>query len=186
MSTKAKDDQVQLRYIQWDEAFNAIKPYELFAYSLPNLPRQNFKIKPEPKETMHDIRGHEKQFSLQEHGFSVRRHVLELASFDEVTVENQYFPQIKKLIQEEVEDVDEIFFFNWGVCLHHSLVCACRLSKIYSFGRQRVQRKKIPLILRSQDVLSSKFTLVRSFFSTISVFFEAQVSNQIPARYQLG
>lgn len=120
MTSPPKNERVQLRYIQWDNAFLKIKPYELLIDRPPDYPRTNFRIEPEPAEIIHDIRGHEDNYTLDANGFAIRQHAMTLTSFDRETVESEYFAQLEALLRSEVDDVGEVFFFDWRVGIYAS------------------------------------------------------------------
>jgi hypothetical protein len=115
--TEPKDERVHLRYFQWQPIFEKVKPYELLIEVPEGYPMTNFSITPaEDAETIHDLRSSElSSFTLDQHGFCVREQPLSITVFDKHTVEGVYLPQIESLIREVVEDVGEVFFFDWRV-----------------------------------------------------------------------
>ncbi|KAI9710038.1 MAG: hypothetical protein M1828_002226 [Chrysothrix sp. TS-e1954] len=104
---------VQLRYIQWEDKFRTVKPYELLVTAPEGVPYQNFELELAPAEIMHDIRGEESKFTLEQNGFMISKHAMTLDNLEREAVALQYFPQVEQLLRAEIEDVDEVFIFDW-------------------------------------------------------------------------
>ncbi|PGH01872.1 hypothetical protein AJ79_07809 [Helicocarpus griseus UAMH5409] len=112
-AAEAKDEKVRLNYFQWKPEFDKVKPYELLVNVPDNFPTRNFTFNPGEVEIIHDMRGKEASFSLDRHGLCVRNDPLAITILDKQTVENQYLPGVDKLIRRVLEDVAEVFFFDW-------------------------------------------------------------------------
>jgi len=113
------DETVILQYALWDSLFLSEKPYQIisdFGRHSEDLRNTNLAYKPGKLETIYDIRGRESDFALDEHGFAVCNHQSALQSFkDSALIEGTYLPEIEELLKQQVEDVNEIFFFDWRV-----------------------------------------------------------------------
>ncbi|KAJ5523333.1 7 alpha-cephem-methoxylase [Penicillium frequentans] len=114
VTTMAKTQRAQLRYFQWSPDFEKTKPYELLLDNIPDdFPVTNFETAPEEAETIHDIRGMEKSFTLEEHGFCIAEQRLETLVFDQDTIENIYLPQVEELLKGMMPDIRSLFIFDW-------------------------------------------------------------------------
>jgi len=115
MEPPGEDFIIRLNYFQWKPLFEKVKRYELLINVPKDYPVTNFEIAPEAEEVIQDIRGDEASFSLNHNGFAVRPHNSKVARFNKSNVENTYLKEIEDLLKNEVDDVSEIFFFNWRV-----------------------------------------------------------------------
>ncbi|RDL30821.1 putative 7 alpha-cephem-methoxylase [Venustampulla echinocandica] len=105
----------QFNYFQWKPLFNEEKPYYLYTDPPPGLPNANFSTKPGDAETVHDVRGRENEFNLDNHGFAFTRqkYPFSLKDIDPVTMKTQYLPSLEGLIREQLQQDCEIFWFDW-------------------------------------------------------------------------
>ena len=107
-------------YLDWQDVYHKEKPYELYLDvpdSAADLRRSNLVFK-ELQHAVHDVRGSEDKFTLNDNGFIYRRHKNKLNDVmlrDRESVEKEYTPEIEDLIRSEIDGVDEIFFFDWRV-----------------------------------------------------------------------
>lgn len=122
MSTTAR-----LRYIKWDDKFLTEKPYHLYMDPPPGLPVSNYSIIPGPLETIHDLRGRESDFNLDDNGFIVVRQPFPPpnsnwspssgAAPDETFINNEYLPSLESLLRNTLGYPDaascEIIWFDW-------------------------------------------------------------------------
>jgi hypothetical protein len=110
----------QFNHLQWKPLFNEEKPYYLYTDPPPGLPNANFSTKPGDAETVHDVRGSENEFNLDDHGFAFTRQKAQnypysLKDIDPVTMKTQYLPSLDGLIREQLQQDCEIFWFDWRV-----------------------------------------------------------------------
>lgn len=69
-------------------------------------------------QTIHDIRGSTENSTLDENGFTIRefRSCLDSkGTIDRERVEGEYLPEVEHLIRDQVQGVDQVFFFEWRV-----------------------------------------------------------------------
>jgi hypothetical protein len=112
---KGRDERVSLRYFKWEDLFVTEKPY-VYLLDVPDgFPLKNFDFEDAPKQTIHDVRGRESSFNLDTHGFAIRSHTLSMTNFDRQSVEQEYFPEIERLLRQEIENVTDICIFDWRV-----------------------------------------------------------------------
>jgi hypothetical protein len=107
-------------YIDWQDIYLSERPFQIFsALSDEQLPGQvstNLIFKDAPPEVVHDVRGAEHQFSIAKHGFAFCKHELGQNKFlDAEQVERLYLPQMEALLHQKVEDVEEVYFFDWRI-----------------------------------------------------------------------
>ncbi|KAH6873455.1 hypothetical protein B0T10DRAFT_499784 [Thelonectria olida] len=103
---------VRLNYIQWSDTFVTEKPYEVISDVPDGCKKRNFNLSPGPEQAIHDIRGLEHQFSLDENGFEVRKHAMKNTSATKDDIERYYLPDIKSLL-ENVDPGAEVHIFDW-------------------------------------------------------------------------
>ncbi|KAG6028783.1 hypothetical protein E4U41_000586 [Claviceps citrina] len=105
----------QFNYLQWKPIFHQEKPYYLYTDPPPGYPNANFATKPGHPEPIHDVRGQEDRFSLDDNGFAFGRqeYPFSLRDVDEKTVKSQYLPSLEVLIREHLQQECEIFWFDW-------------------------------------------------------------------------
>jgi hypothetical protein len=113
------DDTAHLNYLEWQEAYNTEQPYQIFI-QLPkeyeHLPTTNLVFHEGPEEVIHDVRGSEDCYTLDEHGFAFRAHTTEVQDWlDEATIKSQYFAELENLIKREVEGADKVVLFDYQV-----------------------------------------------------------------------
>ncbi|CAI6088063.1 unnamed protein product [Clonostachys chloroleuca] len=111
-SIKCQDEISQLNYIQNSDLFLRQKPYEILSEVPDGCEKSNFRLRTGHAETIHDIRGYEDQFDLDNHGFQVMRHTLEMTEFDEDTIKREYIPAIETLLKGTGTDT-EVYVFDW-------------------------------------------------------------------------
>lgn len=121
------DEVITFQYIVWQDLYLKEKPFQLFLDIPSDAPDQRkTNIEFEHKEVVvQDIRANEETFSLDSHGFMVRRSgtLSSLVDMTTTSVESIYLPAVEEFLRAEVEGVDRVFFFDWrvGSLLHFPL-----------------------------------------------------------------
>jgi len=109
-----------LRYLKWQELYNKEKPFQIFL----DIPaeaedqRESNLAFEEVEHQITDIRGKEKEFSLDKNGFQFAHMPVgerELNIKDRQLVEFEYLPKVEKLVKTEVAGADKVFIFDWRV-----------------------------------------------------------------------
>ncbi|KAK5653466.1 hypothetical protein OQA88_8952 [Cercophora sp. LCS_1] len=103
----------RFNYIQWDDLFEEVKPYQLYMDVPKGFPTRNFTLKLGADETIRNIRGIEDQFNLDGNGFTVRRQELNVKSLDKDSIEEVYLPSLETMIRDIVGQDSEIIWFDW-------------------------------------------------------------------------
>jgi hypothetical protein len=84
--------------------------------STTGLPATNFKTFLGPEEIIQDLRGIEREFSLDENGFQIEKYDFGAISYVNAEhVEYEYLPRVKDLLQKTVLGADEVILYNWKV-----------------------------------------------------------------------
>ncbi|KAI1123778.1 hypothetical protein F5Y10DRAFT_251170 [Nemania abortiva] len=118
METQGIDEQARLIYLQWQDLYNKEKPFQVFA----NVPEgsnerlTNLVFAPGPPTTIHDLRGKEETFTLDENGFKVVQDKMPV-SFDlnsRESIKNDVIPYLEDLIRRDVEGADFVRCIDWG------------------------------------------------------------------------
>ena len=107
----------KFNYFQWKPMFREEKPYYLYTDPPPGYPNANFSTQPGEAETVHDVRGREKEFNLDDNAFAFARQEYphSLKDLDEVTIKTQYLPSLEVMIRQLLQQDCEIFWFDWRV-----------------------------------------------------------------------
>ncbi|KAK1831672.1 putative 7 alpha-cephem-methoxylase [Podospora conica] len=100
-------------YFKWESKFAHVKPYVLLLNNLKpagheDFPETNFDTEEGPEEIVTDMRDREAEFSLDAHGFAVRKSCLPLGV--ELLVDDA---EGLRMLKDELRDAIEIFFFDW-------------------------------------------------------------------------
>ncbi len=70
------------------------------------------------EQTLYDMREATEKLTLDSHGFEYMESIpawLPSSTSSRKDIEELYLPSVEKLIKSHVDDVDEIFFFDWRV-----------------------------------------------------------------------
>jgi hypothetical protein len=110
----ARHEIIRLSYIQWKDEFNVEKPYEVISQAPEGFPKSNFSVDFGPEEIIHDVRGQETKFNIDDHAFEIRMHSLTLSSLDKETIEQEYLTSVKSLL-EMIDPGAEVYIFDWRV-----------------------------------------------------------------------
>ncbi|MCJ1434733.1 hypothetical protein MMC27_004103 [Xylographa pallens] len=113
-----------IKYIKELELYEREKPFQILIDIPKSAPDQRYTnlVYEDREETFHDVRGKETTFTLNDHGFTYRRHNFEFDDYeDREAVEANYLPKVEEFIKAEVEDVDKVFFFDWRLRHNASL-----------------------------------------------------------------
>lgn len=115
----AHDLQIDLMFLQWQRLYEIEKPFQIFI----NIPedaqdqRDTNLVFGKVECMIQDIRDAAHEPSLDETGFIYRRHTTKLNDFTNRTIVDQdYLPEVERLLRCELDDVDRVFFFDWRVC----------------------------------------------------------------------
>lgn len=118
MGSEAGNISVHLGYAKNLPVYKHERPYSILSAVKENVNPNNLVWENGEEEIMHDARGYEKDFDLDTHGFCWRKYPSSLQSFDcSRSVEMIYLPEIKKMLEQELEGVDRVVFFDWRVSL---------------------------------------------------------------------
>lgn len=113
------DLQIDLMFLQWQKLYQIEKPFQIFI----NIPddaqdqRDTNLVFEKVPCMIQDIRDVAYRPSLDEAGFIYRRHATKTTDFtNRMMVDQNYLPEIEKLLKRELDGVDRVFFFDWRVC----------------------------------------------------------------------
>ncbi|KAK1779918.1 hypothetical protein QBC45DRAFT_464573 [Copromyces sp. CBS 386.78] len=106
------EQKAKLNYIQWEDKFRTEKPYEFISQAPEGCPRKNFTLAASPEQTIHDIRGSEDLFNLDDHAFQVVRQELGVIPTDQEGLEREYLPKVVELLRS-IDPGAEVVVFDW-------------------------------------------------------------------------
>ncbi|KAI9853914.1 MAG: hypothetical protein M1813_001629 [Trichoglossum hirsutum] len=90
------------------------KPFLILSHLKDGCRISNLQSEKGDEEIMHNVRGTEKSFTLDEHGFCYRTRPPEFQDWDSPEgVETAYLAEVKRILKEEVEGVDHVEIFDW-------------------------------------------------------------------------
>ncbi|KAI1376896.1 hypothetical protein F4677DRAFT_445214 [Hypoxylon crocopeplum] len=104
---------VKLRYLEWNPLFEREKPYQIITNVPPGCPTSNLSFRLFDEEQMHDVRGHEDEFNLDDHGFTFVKQHDALPQFSKDTIEEEYIPLMSEWLKKNIDDAEEVYVFDW-------------------------------------------------------------------------
>ncbi|RKK89760.1 hypothetical protein BFJ68_g16635 [Fusarium oxysporum] len=119
LTMNPNDELVRLNYALRDPIHDLEKPYQIIS-DIPGMKRRsNVEIIPGSKpELIQDLRGKEHLFGLDSHGFQILEHHSAVKDWsDKQAIEKTYLFEAEQLIANYLDDVDEVYIFNWRVNL---------------------------------------------------------------------
>lgn len=107
-----------LNYAKWLPIYETEAPYQILSHFPGDYRKTNLEFGPAPvAETIHDIRGREAEFEADSHGFQVCCQETAVKDWtDRDALATVYTAEMEQLLRRELEDVDEVFFYDWRVC----------------------------------------------------------------------
>jgi hypothetical protein len=112
---------VSLKFLKWQELYEIEKPFQIFI----DIPKdaedqRNTNLVFEAVDiNIFNVRDCLQDLSIDTHGFMYRTHPTALKEFtDRPSVEALYLPEVEKILRDELDDVDRVFFFDWRASLH--------------------------------------------------------------------
>lgn len=107
-----------LRFLDWQPVYKTEHPYVSTLPLQPGVPSSNIVLRTHTDIPIHDVRGRDSQFSLDQHGFTYVRDE-SLKDFDnfasKVDIENAVLPAMEALLRRIVDDAEGVFCFDWRV-----------------------------------------------------------------------
>ena len=132
----AQDVQAQLHYLSPGLDFSKNKPpvQVVARESTARDPRTTVRLSQGPPETIHDVRGREHEFTLENNGFKYVRSRPRFQDWDSRDgIWTEYIEELKELVAQEFGGaeggVDEVIAFHEGVSI--SSPCVCLLLTIH-------------------------------------------------------
>ncbi|KAL8649498.1 MAG: hypothetical protein Q9226_005558 [Calogaya cf. arnoldii] len=109
------DEFIRLNYATRLSIYEFEKPYQIISEIAGAHKKSNveFRVAPEP-ECIQDLRGQEHLYGTDSHGFKVFEHRSAVVNWTEKrAIEAQYIPEVKRLLADHMNEVDEVYVFNW-------------------------------------------------------------------------
>jgi hypothetical protein len=112
---------IQLQFLKRLDIYEHQKPYWLFVAKPENVPDAkltNVEMESVPGIPVHDVRHSEEDYRIDTHGFQFVSHDQTFHDFDdESLVQEEYVPQVEKLIKSCIPNAEKVFVFDWRVSL---------------------------------------------------------------------
>lgn len=137
-------------YIEWQDSFAKEKPVQVVdAHNMnPDQKAATITFHDDNVEEVHDVRGHESEFSIDVQGFEYIKHTSEISADqfkDKAFVDAHYLPECEKLLKARFEGVDRIHFLHWRVCSQKSNAQShTMLIRPNKDSKNRKQRPHLP------------------------------------------
>lgn len=105
--------------------YNVEKPYQVISDLPGTYTKSNVKFSPAPEpELIEDLRGSENLYGIDSHGFQIAHHRSAIQDWsNRQEIEDLYFLEMQQLIRSQLEDVDEVYIFNWRVWRAQRIPC---------------------------------------------------------------
>jgi len=108
----ARDIAVSLQYLVDDPLYLESKPVQVTP-PFPKDTRTNVRLSAGPKETLHDVRGREKEFTLDGNGFCYVNAPTSFTSWSsQPAIARDFLPEVEALLKREIEGCDEVIFYH--------------------------------------------------------------------------
>ena len=109
----------KLNFIKPLDLYTKEKPYWLFIGKPehgPDVELTNVKTETIDGISLHDVRGHEANFCLDEHGFQFIENNQTFQAFDsEQRIIDEYLPQAEKVIKDYIPYAEKTYIYDWRV-----------------------------------------------------------------------
>ena len=115
---ESRHERKRLFYLRWNKLFEIENLDQIVSENIPELDDLACSNVEGLEELTEDIRGREKEFSLDDDGFQIityRFRSVEYKNNNEVKA--IYKPEIEQLLKQHVAGVDKVVGFFWRVCL---------------------------------------------------------------------
>jgi len=107
-----KDIAVSLQYLVDDPLYLESKPVQVTP-PFPKDPRTNVRLSAGPKETLYDVRGREKEFTLDRNGFCYVNDPTFFSDWSsQPAIAKDFLPEMEALLKREIEGCDEVIFYD--------------------------------------------------------------------------
>ena len=97
--------------------YNFEKPYQIISEVPGTYKKSNveFSLAPEPERIL-DLRGQKHHYGIDSHGFQILDHHSSFADWsNKYAIESQYLLEVKQIISNHLDEVDEVHIFGWRV-----------------------------------------------------------------------
>ena len=116
-SQESNITEASVQFLKWQDLYLYEKPFNIFM-TIPSDAedqRTTNLVFEEKSINITDVRGRESMFDLDSHGFMYRR-LLEVPDCNSsAAIEGIYIPKVKRMLQSEVGEAEEIIVFDWRV-----------------------------------------------------------------------
>lgn len=118
MATDTHNLTASLDFLSPLTLYETQKPYRIFSQDLAahGRPRSNIELEKHQGIFIHDIRGREDQFSLDEHGFQPISHTIKFTAFDDpARISGEFLDEVEELIMNNIPGVKGLYLYDWKV-----------------------------------------------------------------------
>ena len=108
-----------IQFLKWQKLYERERPFHILIDVPKDAPDQRTTnlVYEDVDQYMTDVRGYEDTFDLDGNGFKYLRKNIDFQEFNDAeAVHAGYFPEVERILRENVEEADEIFLFGWRVC----------------------------------------------------------------------
>ncbi|KAF2105157.1 hypothetical protein BDV96DRAFT_509883 [Lophiotrema nucula] len=113
------DEITTFKYTKWLPIFKIEKPFIIISNLKPKrlqYRQTNLEFEEGKPQIVQDIRGRERQFALDSHGFQVSHHNWTMDQwYSTDAVQNKYLPVVEDLIRQDIPNVTQVRIFDWRI-----------------------------------------------------------------------
>jgi hypothetical protein len=117
-------EEASILFLKWSSIYEKEKPFQIFADLRPDAQdKRKSNLAWDVKDIqVEDFRDREHEFQLDTSGFTS----VQLPGFtdltDRETIKKQYIPAVKKMLEEELQDVGTVLLIDWRVIVSVHLI----------------------------------------------------------------
>lgn len=107
---------VQLRFLQPRDTYQHEKPFWLFVSKPDQAEMTNVVLESVTDIPLHDVRGNESSYNLDQNGFQFVTHEQQFTAFDsDEQIKTDFVPQVESLILKNIAYASKVHVFDWRV-----------------------------------------------------------------------
>nr|QTE75998.1 ScyL2 [Scytalidium album] len=115
-----KDALAKFTYLEWHDHYRTERPFQALdiLHNAVDKREGNVSFKEGGKEVVHDVRGHEQDFTLDKHGFLFANAPTSLSPSDfqdDEKIKEKYLPECETYLKQYFDNVDQVHIIHYRV-----------------------------------------------------------------------
>ncbi|CZT48568.1 uncharacterized protein RSE6_09284 [Rhynchosporium secalis] len=157
-----RDELISIQYATRSPRHDFEKPFQIASSFPGEYTKSNIDFTHAVAEVIHDLRGSQDAYGIDSHGFAVIEHYSAMVDWsDKEAIEKLYLPEVEKIMTAHLDNVNEVYFFNWRVRLFFPLYCLALAQRYHQKRKNRPYKdegiQEIDMNDGSQYVLPADF-----------------------------